>query len=61
MTAATGGTVLNLTGEWELDKENSQTIYNHMRLLGCDEIAALASEKVWIDFGFFGILFWFLL
>mmetsp|Transcript_19901 Transcript_19901/g.50287 ORF Transcript_19901/g.50287 Transcript_19901/m.50287 type:complete len:214 (+) Transcript_19901:52-693(+) len=38
--------VLNLTGAWELDKERSQSMYPHMKLLGCDEIAALASEKL---------------
>mmetsp|Transcript_5570 Transcript_5570/g.8652 ORF Transcript_5570/g.8652 Transcript_5570/m.8652 type:complete len:204 (-) Transcript_5570:62-673(-) len=38
--------VIDLTGEWELDKPRSQTMYEHMKLMGCDEIAALASEKL---------------
>mmetsp|Transcript_10507 Transcript_10507/g.18569 ORF Transcript_10507/g.18569 Transcript_10507/m.18569 type:complete len:207 (-) Transcript_10507:292-912(-) len=37
---------LDLSGAWELDKERSQSMYPHMKLLGCDEIAALASEKL---------------
>lgn len=44
--AVAGTPPLNLTGTWELDKEKSQTMYSHMILLGCDEIAALASEKL---------------
>jgi hypothetical protein len=38
--------MVNMTGHWELDRERSQSLYTHMRLLGCDEIASLASEKL---------------
>lgn len=37
---------IDLNGAWELDRERSHSMYAHMRLLGCDEIAALASEKL---------------
>lgn len=37
---------MDLSGAWELEKERSQSMYPHMKLLGCDEIAALASEKL---------------
>lgn len=35
-----------LTGRYEVDKEHSGSLYSHMKALGCDEIAALASEKL---------------
>lgn len=41
-------TTINLTGRYELDRERSQSLYPHMKALGCDEIAALASEKLHI-------------
>mmetsp|Transcript_11198 Transcript_11198/g.12839 ORF Transcript_11198/g.12839 Transcript_11198/m.12839 type:complete len:213 (+) Transcript_11198:310-948(+) len=37
---------LNLTGKWTLNKEKSQSLYPHMKAMGCEEIAALASEKL---------------
>mmetsp|Transcript_13644 Transcript_13644/g.16926 ORF Transcript_13644/g.16926 Transcript_13644/m.16926 type:complete len:219 (-) Transcript_13644:352-1008(-) len=40
------GNVLNLTGQWQLNKEKSSSMYPHMKAMGCDEIAALASEKL---------------
>jgi len=46
MGSMAGDEVLNLTGEWTLDKERSQSMYPHMKAMGCDEIAALASEKL---------------
>lgn len=39
---------MDLTGRYELDRERSDSLYNHMKTLGCDEIAALASEKLHI-------------
>lgn len=38
--------VLNLSGKWELDKDRSQSMYHHMKAMGCDEIASLASEQL---------------
>ena len=38
--------MLVLSGKWNLDKERSQSLYPHMKAMGCDEIAALASEKL---------------
>jgi len=38
--------MMNLTGRYELDRERSESLYNHMKSLQCDEIAALASEKL---------------
>jgi len=38
--------MLNLTGRYALDRERSESLYPHMRALGCEEIAALASEKL---------------
>ena len=38
--------MLNLTGKWELDKDRSQSMYPHMKAMGCDEIASLASEQL---------------
>jgi len=37
---------MNLTGRFELDRERSESLYQHMKSLNCDEIAALASEKL---------------
>lgn len=39
---------INFTGKWELDRARSESLYAHMKALGCDEIAALASEKLTI-------------
>ena len=41
--------MLNLTGRYELDRVKSESLYAHMRALGCDDIAALASEKLVIS------------
>jgi len=38
--------VANLSGAWELDSERSDSLYSHMKALGCEEIAALASDKL---------------
>ena len=38
--------MVNLTGRFTLDKDRSESLYPHMKALGCDEIAALASEKL---------------
>jgi len=38
--------MLNISGRYELDRTRSESLYNHMRALGCDDIAALASEKL---------------
>jgi hypothetical protein len=38
--------MMNLTGRYELDRERSESLYTHMKSLQCDEIAALASEKL---------------
>ena len=37
---------LDLSGHYELDRDRSDSLYTHMMALGCDEIAALASEKL---------------
>ena len=36
----------NLTGRFVLDRDRSESLYKHMRAMGCEEIAALASEKL---------------
>ena len=38
--------MFSLTGRYEVDKDRSESLYTHMKALGCDEIAALASEKL---------------
>ena len=38
--------MMNLTGRYELDRDRSESLYTHMKSLQCDEIAALASEKL---------------
>ncbi len=38
--------LLNITGQWELVRDRSESMYPHMKAMGCDEIAALASEKL---------------
>ena len=38
--------MMNMTGRFELDRERSESLYAHMKSLQCDEIAALASEKL---------------
>jgi hypothetical protein len=55
--AATGAASLpvpayfNMDGKWQVIKERSESLYTHMKALGCDEIAALASEKldIWLN------------
>jgi hypothetical protein len=41
----------NMDGKWQVIKERSESLYTHMKALGCDEIAALASEKldIWLN------------
>ena len=38
--------MINISGRYELDREKSESLYSHMKALGCEEIAALASEKL---------------
>ena len=40
---------MDLSGHYQLDREHSDSLFTHMQALGCDEIAALASEKLEIE------------
>ena len=43
---ARSGKALDLSGRYELDRDKSESLYTHMSAMGCEEIAALASEKL---------------